>query len=148
MARVFLNSKQKKKLLKSLTAQFGFESDEDFHLIQDGDNIYYFNSDIDGVDLDSLRLSQIGMRIGVLKDDFVMLTVQGCQLLGDYCSKNILEFDNESMRDYLKGEDLICDENKGIFLLKSNDNYFGCSKCVKGILRNNVERTRQIDCKD
>jgi len=148
MAIQFLNAKDKKKILELLEVQFGINKFHDFHIIQDIDNLFIFTGDISTMSLDKLKVSQIGMRIGKLNEGKLLLTVQGAQFFGPHANKNIIELSKEDARHYLKGEDIKTDKQDRIYLIKSQDDFVGCSKVRNQIIRNNVEKARRIDCKD
>ncbi len=148
MARSFLNSKQKKVILKMLINQFSYEDESLYHLIKDKDDLYMINSSLEGLDLDKLRIRQIGIRVGKINDDKIILSIQGSQLLGPKCNDNIIDVSVADRRLYLKGEDLESKYKNGIYLLRCDNTFFGCSKLIDGVLRNNIERYRQIDCAD
>jgi NOL1/NOP2/fmu family ribosome biogenesis protein len=149
MAIHFLNAKEKKKILELLEVQFGITKFSDFHIIQDIEQLYVFTGEIAGINLENLRLSQIGMCIGkITKENRIIFTIQGAQFFGPHANKNIIELSKEDARNYLKGEDIKKDLQDKIYLIKFDREYIGCSKVRNGIIRNNVEQARQINCRD
>ncbi|MFA6089297.1 MAG: hypothetical protein WC755_05510 [Candidatus Woesearchaeota archaeon] len=144
----FLNSKEKKKIIEFLKTRFGYSGKDDFHLIKENDEIFLFSSDLDNVDINKLKVRQIGMKIGTYNGDMLILTIQGTQYFGPKCHKHIINLSDLDARHYLKGEDIDFEEPDGVYLIKNDDNLLGCSKIYNGIVRNNIEDSRQINCKD
>lgn len=150
MTLKILNSKEKKEIISILKSQFDYDvknSNLEFHIIKDEEKVYFFTSD-ETIDFSRLKIKQIGTHIGDLNDGRLILTIQGAQIIGPFCSKNIIEFSKENARRYLKGEDIDTEQNDGVYLLKCDDDFIGCGIVRSGTILNTIERARRINCKD
>ncbi|MFP4403695.1 MAG: methyltransferase RsmF C-terminal domain-like protein [Candidatus Woesearchaeota archaeon] len=144
-----LNSKKKKLLINKLNEQFGFNSkilkDYAVFLKKNDLSIKICTKDIDRIDTSFLKIDTIGLKIGKEFSDGIVLTIEGSQLLGKFCDKNILNLTHDELKLWLTGEDIetLSDESKFI-ILKYNDDFIGSAKLKEGKIINNVSKPRRL----
>ena len=143
---IILNSKEIKKILSLLEKQFGFNSKLDYVFLRNNENkIFLINRDIERIDLDRLRINNIGLYFGKIEHDMIRLSIEGSQLIADRCNKNIIILDNEQMKEYFKGENIKIDsELKGFVILKNKEDIIGCGKINNNLLLNFMPKERRI----
>ncbi len=155
-----LNSKERKRVLEQLEAQFGldpsFLKKYAFLLQETKQRLYLANANIVEEDLESLRPDALGLYFGTLiPNNEIRLTIEGGQLLGPFATKNVLELDDEQFRHWIRGNALdLATEQRGFLLLKHNNDYCGCGKPVLDekhgtvSLHNYIPKTRYVRSDD
>ena len=120
---------------------YGYFPKEDYAYLQsDKNKIYLVNKDLAKVDLRKLKVDKMGLYFAEIKDQQIRLSKEGAQLLfnqGKKEVKNVVEFNEEEIKTYFKGEDLKKDlgtENK--FVLLKHKEVFGCAKYKNGVILN------------
>jgi NOL1/NOP2/fmu family ribosome biogenesis protein len=148
MNQKILNSKEKKEIYLLLNSQFGYKKSKEYHVLQKENDIFFFDGDSDDINFDNLRIVQIGIKIGEIRKEQIILTIHGSQIIGPDSDKNIITLSKEDARNYLRGEELNIDIFDGVYLLKSEDEFIGCGIIKSGIVSNTIERARVINSKD
>ncbi len=143
----FLNRKATKPLLESLKEQFGFEGELDYAFVQNTiNNIYIVKRDIDVIDTSELRINNIGMYFAeIQKRGDLRLSIEGSQLIGPQCTKNVLDLDDTQAQDWMKGYELetTC-ALKGFVLVRHNGDFMGTGQVKLGKLLNYVPKARRV----
>jgi len=148
----FLNSKEVKKIKKSLLEQYGTDQLPDVVFLLNAKNkLYIINREVEELPLDDLRVDSLGMYFGELYDEQVRLSMDACQLVGPTATKNIIELPDDKLEEWVKGEaielpkDIWKDIENGKFVLvKHNDDYLGCGKRNNLKLLNYVSKIRKL----
>jgi len=142
-----MKSKEVKELLKKFKEQWGFDEDMDYQfLLSSRDKVWIVNHDITKIDLEKLRTSTIGLYIAELSDKGgIRLSIEGSQIIGPKANKNVVELNDKEARSWLKGEELIWDEEfYGFAIIKHGKDYLGTGKFKEGKILNFVPKTRRI----
>ncbi len=140
-----LNSKEIKKLMNLLDEQFGYQEKPDFaFLISNKEKFYIINKDIDNINYEKLRIDSAGLYIGKFLKDGFRLSIEGSQLFGPKCKKNILNINDYQKHDWLKGNDLEIEQKDGLYLLKWNEDFLGCAKIKENHALNSVPKARRL----
>lgn len=143
----FLNRKQTKPLLESLKEQFGFEGELDYAFVQNTiDNIYIVKRDIDVIDTSELRINNIGLYFAeVQKRGDLRLSIEGSQIIGPHCTKNVLELTDAQAQDWMKGYELeTTTDMKGFVLIRHGNDFMGTGQVKLGKLLNYVPKARRV----
>ncbi|MFC1691393.1 hypothetical protein ACFL0W_04390 [Nanoarchaeota archaeon] len=155
-----LNTKERKELLKKINNQWDcdFKTDLVF-LLSSKEKIYLANRenlDFQQEHQKSLRIDALGLYFAEIKKGFFRLSIEGSQLIGPLAKKNILEVDQETMKHWLRGNDL--EDVKGDysdFVIISSKNktagkidYCGTGKYSENKIINYVPKARRILSKD
>ncbi|MAG47265.1 hypothetical protein CL617_01550 [archaeon] len=144
-----LSNKEKKLLIKKIELQYGISSLKiDFLFFKNNDNkIYVINKEFRELNSEKLNISVLGMYFAKF-DRELRLTTEGCQLLGKFVKKNILELNEEQSNEWLQGHDLeglnFKDVDETFIILKNNEDYIGCGKHTKNKILNYVPKERRI----
>ncbi|MEO0265676.1 MAG: hypothetical protein ABIM43_03570 [candidate division WOR-3 bacterium] len=134
-----------KGALKFLKDRFGIEETifEKYHLSEKGD-VWITSKEAASVQLPGT--SRVGIRlIRVFKDGY-KLTTAGIQLFGKFATKNVVEINEDKVRDYLEGKDLNvgelnCDE--GQVIVKCGEDFLGSGLYMKGKIKNQLPKGRR-----
>ena len=104
---VFLNAKERKRLLHVLDRQFGVSSlPEGVFLMNAKQKVYLITRDIDRIPFERLRIDALGLYLGAWQADGFRLSLEGAQLFASQLTKGVVFLDDSQRRDWLKGLDL------------------------------------------
>jgi NOL1/NOP2/fmu family ribosome biogenesis protein len=147
-----LNNKKKKEILASVNKKWGCDYTTENAFLISGERVYMVTRDLDKIDFENLRINAMGLFFGTLLDKDFVLSMEGSMLVGPLAKKNIVELSFEELRDWLKGQDLQLPKERvcgsGSLIVKSGRDYAGTAIYSKGILLNQVPKTRRILCAD
>ncbi|MGM5480714.1 MAG: hypothetical protein ACQESC_04615 [Nanobdellota archaeon] len=154
-----LNSRQKKRMRKTLSSQFGIVSlpDKVFFRINDQKSIFIANRESFDDSLDELVVIKKGLLFAQEIDDKIVLSIEGAQLLEDQIVQNRYELDTLEQKRWFRGDDIIIDSEttnftKGkkqstlgkIYALTVNDKIVGCGVVKKNVIKNSLSKTRLV----
>lgn len=149
---IALNNKKVKKIISVLNSQFGYEGDSlkkyAFFLKEKDNSLKIITRDVAIINEYKINIDSMGLRIGKEIADGILLSIDGSQIIGPHCNKNILEISREEARNWLKGFDLETKHENGFVLLKHNNDFLGTGKVKNGRILNNVPKTRRLKCSD
>ena len=77
----------------------------------------------------------------------IRLSIEGSRIVGPKAAKNIVELDEEQVRNWFKGGDLEleCKDCSGFVILKHKNDFLGTGKYKEGKILNYVSKTRRIN---
>ena len=112
----FLNSKEKREIMRSLAETYGFSGELPGALLLSTkeQRIYLLSGAellADGADKE-LRIDKAGLYIGKILSNGIQLSVEGSQLVGPNASRHVVELSEEHLELWVKGEDFAPDENE------------------------------------
>lgn len=145
MNLTFLNNKQRKELQAKLE-KFGI-NELPRHLIQTGkEKIRAFSGEISGDEIMSIwnnfRVEGIGLNILNISDDEPRITLDGLHLLKP--TKRILELTKAQANEWMHGEELNIDSEKGYLALKYNADLIGIGKSNGSKIINFMPKERRV----
>ena len=141
-----LNSKENKKIISMLKDQYGYNQKFNYVLLQNqSGRIYVVNEEVFDLDLDKLRINSFGIYFGTEQGKDIRLSIEGSQLIGALCNKNVIEISKEQSKNWLFGLDLeIEGDFIGFVIIKSGTSFLGCGKFYNNKIQNFVPKTRRI----
>lgn len=140
-----LNSKAVKNILFDLNEQFGFSKKLDYAFLKSKkDKILIINKDVDLIEHEKLHVDALGLYFGKYYNDGFRLSIEGAQLIGDFCLKNVVLLSKEQKHEWLKGNDISVNVFEGFIILKSGADYLGCAKVKNGLALNSVPKARTL----
>src|SRR3989338_7453498 len=141
-----LNRKEKKAILDQLKTQFEVHLDLPYiFLINSEEKIFLITRDLTKIDLDQLRVNDIGLYFGKKEKDGIRLSIEGSQIIGKNAKKNVLELTEEETMHWFRGLEIpVAKDIPGYLLLKNKNDFIGCGKCKNGRIINYVEKGRRI----
>lgn len=149
-----LNSKETKHIYELLEQQYGYKGKLDvvFMLSEKKERIYIFTRDLEKVDLSRLRVDTMGLYFGTFFEEKLRLTIEGTQLLGPECTKNIVTLNKKEMQAWLQGEKLLLSqletrpevEERAFVIMRHGEDYLACGKVGGDLILNYIPKTRYI----
>lgn len=144
---LFLNKKEITAILNKIREQFGInELGLDYVFVKNKENkIYIISNDLKRIDMNNFRINSYGSYFCKIDNSGIRMTVEGSQLIGKLAMKNVLELDNEQIKEWIKGNQVdIKSEMKGFVLIKNKKDFFGCGLIKDNILLNYFPKTRRL----
>lgn len=147
---MFLNSKEKKNLLKDIESSWGAVLDSDYVYIRSKDNIYITTSDISKIPFENLRVNSIGVYFAEYTLNKLRLSIEGSQIVGPKAKKNVIELTKEEITLWLNGHDIETKESEraGFVLISYQNNFFASGKIKNNKILNYLPKTRRIKTMD
>ena len=139
--RIF-HSKDKEVVVRLLNEQFGIK-DLDFEVKIGGKGRIYAFRKCSYERIKGIKEHNIGIYIGKLERDGIRLSLEGCYLLKDKISKNLIEVDDDLALKWLRGED-IPTKVRGYVVLKWKNYLIGCGKGNGKVIKNFVPKDRRL----
>lgn len=156
------NSKQKKVLRKLLLEKFGFEGELNYEFFMNNKNkIYLLNRTAAEFPYEQLRVDALGLYFGqLMPGNDIRLSIEGSQIIGPGCNKNVIELDDDQYFLWVRGNELDIDTELTGFVIIKHKNLIGtydyhcCGKPIvkqengKKVLLNYVPKARYVRCAD
>jgi NOL1/NOP2/fmu family ribosome biogenesis protein len=139
-----LNKKKIKEILSKLDNQYGFKDKLDYAFFMNPKGKIFLLSKKFGELETDVHINSLGLYFGTIKGSEIRLSVEGSQLIGPKAKKNVISLDNEELREWLRGEDLM-KEGDDFVLVKNKKDFFGCGKVINNKLLNFVPKEKRID---
>ncbi len=142
----FLTTKELKPILSLLKEQWGFsEKIEHAFILTDKERIFIVNREIGEIDFSKLRINSIGLYFGEYRNNELRLSIEGSQIVGTKATKNVVELNNDELKQWLRGEDLEKESDAtGFVIIKHGNDYLGCGKIKESRLLNFVPKARRL----
>jgi NOL1/NOP2/fmu family ribosome biogenesis protein len=144
----FYSSKDRKKLVEELNAGFGI-SEVPKVLFETGkEKIRGFSGDLNIDEIYALdRITNIEfLGLYLFRKDLsqIRLGFDGALLLKDEINKNIVDISSEQLEKWMTGHNLDIVLDKGMYVVKCGDDFFGCGLSDGKHLINFVPKERRI----
>jgi len=143
----FIPSRELKVLLKRIEEAYGkvpalFKT---LAFVKGKDKIFLISRDVEHLDLESLRINNLGLYIAEIKKDQLRLSIEGAQIIGPGATKNVCEIDTAQLKKWFKGEDIEVEgQYDGFVILKHGEDYVGSGKYKEGNILNFVPKARRL----
>lgn len=142
-----LNKKQIKELLKKIEEHYEVKElklDYIFYQSNKG-KIFLLSNKFKEFDHSSLNINSLGLYFANVKDKEIRLSIEGSQLIGNKAKKNVVEINEEELKDWLLGEDLENKKGEGFVLIKNKNDFYGSGKVTKDRLLNFVPKEKRMN---
>lgn len=145
-----LNSKEIKEIKKILAGQFGFNKELDYAFLKNKEGkVFLLSRDFARLNTKGLRIDSLGLYFGKIEKGEMRLSIEGSQIIGPYCTKNVLKISDDDMLFWMAGDDLeIEDDLRGVYIIKNNNDFLGCGKASGGKIYNFVPKVRRVKLSD
>ncbi|MAG52464.1 MAG: hypothetical protein CMH62_00705 [Nanoarchaeota archaeon] len=107
--------------------------------------VFIVSNEFKGLNFEDLNINSLGLYFANIKDENVRLSIEGSQLIGDKVKKNVVKINDEELRDWLLGDDLIDKEGEGYVLIKNKDDFYGSGRISGNKLLNFVPKEKRIN---
>ena len=135
------NNKQIKKFHKVLEEQFGFKKKLDYTFISRKGKIYIISKKINEFPINYFHTK--GLYIAKEEASGIRLSIEGSQLIGPNCTKNILILDN--FNEWMEGKDISTNNIfKNMVIIKYKNDFLGCGIYKNNTILNFVPKSRRI----
>ncbi len=150
VADKILNSKDKKHLFRLMEEQWGADTSvlKDKVLIKKpSGKIFIVGKEAAELEHEMpIRTYSMGNYFGKEEKDEFRVTIEGSQIIGAHCRKNIISLDDEQIKAWVRGEEVaIPEEHQGFCLVKHGKDFYGCGNARRGRLINHIPKTRRIN---
>ena len=141
-----LNSKEIKHIIALLEEHFGFNKKLDYAFLMNNKNrIFLIDKDFAMINSEKIRINTIGLYFGEINGQDIRLSIEGSQLIGKDCTKNIIDLDETFAREWLHGIDISYDyKDRGFVILRSGNDFIGCGKAVDKKILNYIPKNRRV----
>ncbi len=145
-----LNTREKKKIITSLKQAYGFSGRLKGNLLlSPRQEVFLLTGSSDIIkkgEEKQLRIDKVGLYLGRMVPEGIRLSIEATQLIGPSCSKRILVINDEQLKAWVKGQDLVIDDaaRQGFFLVKHNNDFLGCAKIRNNKAHNLIATNRRI----
>ncbi len=141
-----LNKKQIKEILALIKQQWDADIDLDYAFLKDNDDkVFIINKEFAEIDLEKLRINNMGLYFAQKMIDGLRLSIEGSQLIGPKAKKNVLELNEKQIKQWLQGNDLeIKTELKNYVILKHNKDFLGTGKIKDNKILNYIPKSRRL----
>ncbi|MBU0907656.1 MAG: hypothetical protein KKD18_05740 [Nanoarchaeota archaeon] len=144
----FLNSKQKRAILKGLEEVYGI-TELNYLLVEFGKKrLRAFSGNLTREEIQQLsqltNIEVIGMYLISRKDNDLRLNFDAVSLLRNQITKSITEINKEQLALWIRGHDLDIATERGIVVLKFQDELVGIGKSNTEKIFNYVPKERKI----
>ena len=143
-----LSPAERKKVLKKLNELYGVEK-LNYLLLKFGkDKLRLYSGSLTQDDLyklkHTLRLENVGIYFAREDRDEIRLTFDSLFLFENEIRKNILDIDDEQLKEWMKGNELAISGDKGFVIIRNKGNLYGTGKSTGEKITNYVPRERRI----
>ena len=141
-----LNKKQTKEILNLIKKQFGADIKLDYAFLKnEKGKVYLINKDISKIYIDKIKINSLGLYFAEIRNNEIRLSIEGSQIIGPKATKNIIEMNEQQVKEWMQGNYLEVKSNyNGFLIIKHNDDFLGCGKYRDGKLFNFVSKARRI----
>ena len=143
-----LTSPEKKKIIEQLNKQYGI-TNIPFELIRFGEEkLRIFSGNLSKEQLitfdKELRIENCGLYFAKMEHDGIRLTFDGIQIFKNQISRNILNLTEEQANDWLKGNEIQINAERGFKILKFGEEFIGCGKSTGIKITNYMPKERRV----
>lgn len=143
----FIKSSEKRKILEELNEKFGIE-ELPYLLIESGkEKIRAYSGSMNKDEMmelcRTLNVESIGVYL-IKREDSLRLGFDATQILSAQINKNIIDVDEQNLREWLLGNDLKINANRGVVVIRYKDSFIGCGKSTGEKIINHVPKERRL----
>lgn len=142
-----LNSSQVKNITKILQEQYAIPKLKLHYRFYKNNKgrIFIISPEIESLDLKKIRINNLGLYFANHSDNSLRLTIEGSQLIGPIATQNVIEINEEELKEWMRGEIL----NKKIttnefVIIKHEKDYYGSGRRSGETIANFLPKSRRI----
>ena len=143
-----INRKDVKEIKKMISDQFGFDDGLDYSFFQnDKGRVFIVTKDISNIDFERLKINNIGLYFAQIKNGRIRLSIDGSQLIGGLCSKNVLEVDDKKSEEWMRGEEITTEiqlKDNEFYIIKNKNDFIGSGKASGNRILNFIGKPRRL----
>ena len=143
----YIKSSEKRKIISELNENFGITK-LPYLLIEAGkEKMRAFSGSLSKEEISLIgsitRIESIGL-YAMKKESPIRLSFDFPHLITDQLTKNILEINDNQVKDWMKGQNLEIKKERGICLIKHGNYFLGCGKSTGEKIINHVPKDRRL----
>lgn len=143
-----LNAKTSKPILSFLEEHYGYTKKFPYALILTAkEKLYCVDREVFELPVERLRVNSFGLYFGEWRKEELRFSIEGSQIVGPDCTKNIIDLDEEQVKQWMFGEDIPrvdTMKGEGYVLIRSGNDFLGCGRLVDDRLMNFVPKNRRV----
>ena len=143
-----LNRKDVKEIKKMIRGQFGFDKELDYSFFQnDKGRIFIATKGIAHIDFEKLKINNVGLYFAQIKNEKIRLSIDGSQLIGELCSKNVLDIDDKKSEEWMRGEEITTEmqlKDNEFYIMKNKNDFLGSGKASGNKILNFIGKPRRL----
>lgn len=144
----FYNSKKRKELIEKLNSQFGVKTLVPIIFETGREKIRGFSGDLTIDEIYALNkitnIEFIGLYLFSQGLEDLRISFDGTTLFKDQFEHNVLLIDDDQLDKWIRGNSLNMSVKKGMYIIKHNDDVFGCGISDGDRIINFVPKERRI----
>jgi len=141
-----LNKKEAKKILELIKKQWNADFVTDKIFLKNQNDIFLVSREVFSINLDTIRINSLGLYFGELFDYKLRLSIEGSQIIGPIAKENIVEINENELKQWLRGENIEKQTNANSYvIIKHKNDFFGCGKAKENLILNYVPKVRRIN---
>lgn len=141
-----VSKKETKQLISKLEQQYNIKNlNLEYILLKIKEKIYIISKDFSKIDLTNLNINSIGLYFADITNK-IRLTIEGSQIIGPLANNNLLEINEEQLKEYFKGNNLKTTKSfKDFVILKYQNKFLGTGKYKDNQIINFFPKERRIN---
>lgn len=150
MTTQFSTNQQKQEITQKLKLQFGISLPKESLLIETGkERIRLFSGNLTKEQIQKIEeIAQIETIGSYLckkdKEDLLRLSLDAAMILKNKITKNIIQLNDNEAQEWLKGNNIQKQAQKGILAVMHNNDFLGCAKSTGISLLNHIPKDRRV----
>lgn len=135
------------RFLNFLRKRYGFKRRLDYIFFLSGKKrLRIVSLKVRELRLGSIGLKSVGLYIARKLDKGFRLSVEGTQLIGPWCTKNVVELSEQELERWMsgKGLEVRCRAEDGFVILKHKQYYVGSGKYRSGRIQSFLPKSRRV----
>ena len=148
----FLSKRETKIVEKILEKNYGAKLDFSNAVLAktSEEKIWVVAKDIKGLDISKLKVISAGLYLGRLKaNNKIILSIEGCQLVGKYATRNIAILNEAEAKKFVQGMDADVEksvdcEERNFVLVKHENDFLGSGKFLANRVENLISKGRRL----
>jgi NOL1/NOP2/fmu family ribosome biogenesis protein len=148
-----LSKREKEEILRKLNKQFGIKEIPRMLIKFGKDRIFFFSGDFNENEIRKLesqvQIERIGIYFAKIIMDEIKLNIEGTQILKEQINKNFFELNEEQLKDWMSGRDLMIQmKERGFLVMKYKEEFLGCGKASENKISNFIPKERRLKNKE
>jgi len=148
-----LSKREKEEILRKLNKQFGIKDIPGMLIKLGKDRIFFFSGNFNENEIRKLesevQIERVGIYFAKIIMDDIKLSIEGTQILKEQINKNIFELNEEQLKDWMSGRDLMIQmKERGFLVMKYKEEFLGCGKASENKISNFIPKERRLKNKE
>lgn len=149
MTYKFIKSSEKRKIEAELEELYGIDSLPEYLLIEAGKKrIRAFSGSLSKEEImllsRAVKVELVGIYLISKKDEEARLNFDAVSLLKDKITKNVLEINEEQFQNWIRGQDLELETQRGTVVIKYKNDFIGVGKSNGEKVFNYIPKERKL----